>query len=108
VTTFAQVLEGQIQSDDAAHAALPAPAAEPTYLVFRSFCSLLDALPLRGGRRPAWAVELDLEPGCNAREARRAFRKRALETHPDRPGGSHEAFLRSVQALDEALFAARG
>ena len=55
--------------------------------------------------RPAWAVELGVELPCDASSVRRAFRRRALQTHPDRPGGSHEAFLRSMRALDQGLSA---
>jgi DnaJ domain len=58
-------------------------------------------------RRPAWATELDLELPCDAASVRRAFRRLALKTHPDRPGGSHEAFLRAKQVLEEALNALR-
>lgn len=85
---------------------LPTQACRPTEGAFQR---AIDALPLQrsSGRRPSWAVELDLDLPCDAQSARRAFRRRALETHPDRPGGSHEAFLRSVQALDEALLLVR-
>jgi hypothetical protein len=36
-------------------------------------------------------------------ELKRAFRRMALETHPDRPGGSHAAFLRTQALFEEAL-----
>jgi hypothetical protein len=35
-------------------------------------------------------------------EIRRAFRQQAFAMHPDR-GGSHQAFVRLTQALEEAL-----
>jgi hypothetical protein len=98
VVTFAEVLEAELQS-----------ANEPPSAPQRrapTFADVLGALPVvRSARRPAWAVELDVELPCNAQAVRRAFRRRALETHPDRPGGSHDAFLRAAQALDEGLFA---
>lgn len=61
-----------------------------------------------GKRTPAasqgpsvWQI-LGLEPGATLSEIKRAYRARALETHPDR-GGSAEAF-RSVQtAYERAL-----
>jgi hypothetical protein len=34
---------------------------------------------------------------------RRAFRQRAKETHPDCPGGSHDAFLEMKARFDAAL-----
>jgi hypothetical protein len=106
VTTFAQVLESALREPAPAPCRAPAFPAPPS---FEAFQAALDRLPLehRGGRRPGWAVELDLTLPCDAQAARRAFRRRALQTHPDRPGGSHEAFLRSVRALDEALSAVR-
>lgn len=52
---------------------------------------------------PAWAIALDLQLPCTVQELRRAFRKLAFRTHPDREGGSHEAFLRTQALLEEAL-----
>lgn len=72
----------------------------------RSLEEELRALTL-GPRRPRWAAELDVDPSCGVDGLRRAFRRRALETHPDRPGGSHEAFLRCQRALEEGLAVAR-
>jgi hypothetical protein len=50
----------------------------------------------------AWSV-LGLEPGATLSEVKRAFRARALETHPDR-GGDAELF-RAVQQAYEKLCA---
>lgn len=58
--------------------------------------------------RPRWARELDVAFPCSADEARRAFRRLALRVHPDRPGGSHDAFVRAQGWLDEALAHAGG
>jgi hypothetical protein len=51
----------------------------------------------------AWARELGIEGTCTVEDVKRAFRRLAFATHPDRPGGSHEAFLRARALLDEAL-----
>jgi len=45
---------------------------------------------------------LGLDTPRTLAEARHAFRRMALQTHPDRPGGSHEAFLRTQALYDEA------
>jgi len=54
--------------------------------------------------RSAWAV-LGLAPGATPDEVKSAYRKRALETHPDR-GGDADAF-REVQRAYEKLLRAR-
>ena len=43
----------------------------------------------------------------NIYELKRAFRRMALETHPDRPGGSHAGFLRTQALFEEALLELR-
>lgn len=113
MTTFAQVLDGALRGD-ATPRSVPAEsswsrqATEAT--TFAQVQQMLDErLPSQTyPRRPRWAVELGVELPCDAQAVRRAFRRRALQTHPDRPGGSHEAFLRLQQALEEALFALTG
>ncbi|XXX79211.1 DnaJ domain-containing protein [Sorangium sp. So ce134] len=55
---------------------------------------------------PALAT-LGLSPGATAADVRRAYRRFALTTHPDR-GGSAEAFRRITEAKDEALRAVGG
>lgn len=112
MTTFAQVLDGALRGDAAPRSA-PAESSRARQAsqaaTFAQVQQMLDErLPGRTWtypRRPRWAVELGVELPCDAQAVRRAFRRRALQTHPDRPGGSHEAFIRSQQALDEALFA---
>lgn len=47
----------------------------------------------------AWSL-LGLAPGAPLAEIKRAFRKRALETHPDR-GGEAEHFLRVQRAFEK-------
>jgi len=46
---------------------------------------------------------LGVEPSCTVEDIRRAFRKKALGVHPDRPGGSHRAFLDLQRAEQRAL-----
>ncbi len=55
----------------------------------------------------AWARELGIEGACTVDDVKRAFRRLAFATHPDRPGGSHEAFLRAKALLDDALSSPR-
>merc|ERR1740129_1871585 len=45
---------------------------------------------------------LGVKPGSGVDEVRTAFRRAALRTHPDKPGGSCEAF-NAVQCAYEAL-----
>jgi hypothetical protein len=54
---------------------------------------------------PVWARVLHVAPDCSERELRAAFRRRAFETHPDRPGGSEIAFLEAQRALAAGLAA---
>jgi len=102
VAPFEQFLEAALRE-----AGSPEPSRAPFAEAALAFERQLGALPA-GTRRPAWAVELDIDLPCAPEAARKAFRRRALETHPDRPGGSHEAFLRSQRALDQALSALTG
>lgn len=66
-----------------------------------------DAAPRKLARAPqsSWAV-LGLAPGASLIEVKRAFRKLALETHPDQ-GGEAESF-RMVQRAYEKLAAKLG
>jgi hypothetical protein len=61
------------------------------------------AAPVRGEetRASVWAI-LGIEPGASADVIRRAYKKRALETHPDR-GGSEERFRAVQRAYERAL-----
>jgi hypothetical protein len=54
-------------------------------------------------RRPrsAWSI-LGLEPGATITEVKRAFRKCALDTHPDR-GGDAEDFLEVRRAYEKLI-----
>jgi hypothetical protein len=63
------------------------------------------------GQAPAPAssalAALGLSRGATEADVRRAYRKLALQTHPDR-GGSAEAFRRATEARDAALRAVGG
>lgn len=62
-----------------------------------------DAQATSGAPRPrsAWSV-LGVEPGASLLEVKRAFRKRALETHPDQ-GGDARAFHELKQAYERIV-----
>lgn len=51
---------------------------------------------------PCFSV-LGVAPSCSADDVRRAFRKKALLAHPDRPTGSHTAFVELQRAEQRAL-----
>jgi len=102
VTLFAQALEGALSQEEDIGEAACAPALP-------GLDAILTALPREAppDRRPLWAQELDLPLACDGDDVRRAFRRLARKTHPDCHGGSHEAFLRAVEARDEALATVR-
>jgi len=54
--------------------------------------------PASPGAASAWSV-LGLAPGASLAEVKRAFRRRALATHPDQ-GGDAEAFQQAQRAYD--------
>ena len=43
---------------------------------------------------------LGIDRGADEDEIKRAFRKRALEVHPDKNGGSHEEFIKVREAYE--------
>jgi hypothetical protein len=57
--------------------------------------------PERRPNRSAWAV-LGLEPGAPLAEIRRAFQRRALETHPDQ-GGDADSFREVHRAYEKLV-----
>lgn len=58
-------------------------------------------IPREPAAKSLWAV-LGVEPGASVEEIKRAFRKRALETHPDQ-GGDAAAFRALHAAYERAL-----
>ena len=54
-----------------------------------------------GESASAWSV-LGVAPGASREEVKRAFRARALETHPDQ-GGDTEAYLRARAAFERLM-----
>jgi hypothetical protein len=82
-------------------------AAAPNDPLLAAFERELDAMRTRAfvasPRMCAAAQELGLELPCTAQDIARAFRRLAFKTHPDRPGGSHEAFLRAKALFREAV-----
>jgi len=101
--TFAEHLE-------AAMAAQPSPPPTTPFAdTLRSFEDALGpgwtdvAAQARESGLPAWAAVLGVVPPCSLREVKCAFRRLALQTHPDRPGGSHDAFLEAQRVLQEAI-----
>lgn len=62
------------------------------------------ALPAPGQAQSAlWWKVLRVEPMATEAEIQAAYRKRAAEVHPDRPGGSAAAMAEVNQARDAAL-----
>ncbi len=102
--SFASVLESFLRLP----VAVP-PKHAPLEDTLRSFeaafdgCRLSETVLRRTGTTPSWASELGLELPCTTTDIKRAFRRMAFATHPDRLGGSHEAFLRTQALLQEAL-----
>lgn len=60
-------------------------------------------LALPPGETEDWREVLGVSPGAGLDEAQAAFRRRAREAHPDKPGGSADAMAR----LNAAMAAAR-
>lgn len=65
---------------------------------FRGFT----ALPAHASR-PGWADVLGVPSTATAADIDTAFRRLALEAHPDKPGGSHEAMARLTEARADGL-----
>ena len=70
---------------------------------FRGFT----ALPASGSGEAWWTV-LGVSHSASVEDIRAAYRRAALEAHPDREGGSAAAFERVKRAADEGLAAAGG
>src|SRR6202142_3033467 len=103
VTQFADLLEQALAGE------ADAPPETPFERSLRVFEGSLAALASIDGLASAapWAQELGIDLPCTVADVKRAFRRLAFATHPDRPGGSHGAFLRAQALLDEALASPR-
>jgi hypothetical protein len=104
VKTFAAWLEEALQVEPTGPATPATTLSEQPAL--EGFERLLSALPRLAPSRVAqapWAGELGLTLPCDIDAVKHAFRRLAFRTHPDRPGGSHAAFLRAQELLEEAL-----
>lgn len=51
-----------------------------------------------------WYIVLGIRSDATKDQIKEAYRKKALETHPDRPGGSAEEFKRVSDAYREAIY----
>jgi hypothetical protein len=80
------------------------PSEEPSVAVGAFEATLQrveDDLSAARLKEPSLALAGDLPSKRDA--LRRAFRQRAKETHPDCPGGSHDAFVEMKARFDAAL-----
>jgi hypothetical protein len=104
VKTFAACLEEALQSEPTGSATPVSTLSEQRAL--ETFERLLRALPEFAPSLVAqapWAEELGVDLPCDIDAIKRAFRRLAFRTHPDRAGGSHATFLRAQELLSEAL-----
>jgi hypothetical protein len=101
---FSEVLEAEMT---ALRETAPETGFGDALRAFEGALAASPALSPRSSRAPAWAVELGVELPCTMQDLKRAFRRLAFESHPDRPGGSHEAFLRAKDVLDQAVSSIR-
>jgi hypothetical protein len=104
VRTFAAWLEEALQIEPTGSATpVPRLSEQPTLEAFERLVSALPELAPSLVAQAPWAEELGVELPCDIDAAKRAFRRLAFQTHPDRPGGSHQAFLHAQKLLEEAL-----
>lgn len=102
MASFAEVLESVLEET------APTPAAVGGFeRVLASFTDRVAEAAARFSTAPSEPEGVrDLVLGVDVprtmAELRWAFRRMALQTHPDRPGGSHEAFLRTQALFEEA------
>lgn len=97
--SFAQVLESAMREPFSSH-----PPGAPLERAIHAFSDQLAEAEMRGGDMNEQEREfvLGVDVPRSLGEVKRAFRRRVMETHPDCPGGSHEAFLRTKALFDAA------
>jgi hypothetical protein len=100
VRSFAEELEQAIEASAAEFKETPSferPVVDDAIVSMIATASAIEVVA------PAWAMTIGVHFPCTEIELKRSFRQRAFETHPDRPGGSHEAFLDVSRALEEGV-----
>jgi hypothetical protein len=102
VSTFADALQSALREGETAGAVEASAFDDHLNRLERALAGMTHPR-LSAGPRPAWSEELGVELPCDRQDIVRAFRRLAFRTHPDRAGGSHEAFLRAQSLLEEAL-----
>ena len=108
VSTFAEILQSVLRETEPVAAVDAAAAAGSFESVLRSFGNEVAEITARcapcdaDGDEPVRDITLGVDLPRTMAEVKRAFRRMVLETHPDRPGGSHEAFLRTKALFDQA------
>jgi len=104
VQSFAQILQTLMQATASAPTRRqPADDALRTFEDAIGRGRLDDRVVQKDHAGEAWVDVLGLTLPCSVADIKRAFRRVALATHPDRPCGSHEAFLAAQAALRRAL-----
>ncbi len=98
MTAFADLLAQLLDAPAAAPALAGARACAPDAIDALSW----GALATEPANRPAWAKTLGVSAECSEEELKRAYRRRALEVHPDR-GGSAEDFAHVQRAFERGL-----
>jgi len=108
MTSFRELLDEELsrqQRDEGGADASAAAQGEGRVSTEDRYRAMIASETALTAERADWERTLGLTFPCTHEEVRRSFKRRALDTHPDRPGGSHEAFLAVRAARDEALSA---
>jgi len=103
VKTFAAWLEEALQREPTGSATpVSTNSEQPAIEAFERLISAFPEFAPSLVAQAPWAEELGVELPCDVDAVKRAFRRLAFRTHPDRTGGSHAAFLRAQELLEEA------
>jgi DnaJ domain len=95
VKSFADILNETLEPASEV-APAPVPSFDQTVWAMRAVAMIETAMPW-------WASALGVSAACTVEMLKAAYRRRALSTHPDRSGGSHEAFLAAAEAYEAGL-----